>query len=487
MAEIDWNTKSNIETILISLTPENSSSYIKELKEGYALNEVEYNIIDKFENLLSRINEKPSLETLQREFPELDFTKAQEIPEEGMNDFIKIFITKRKDKYYSQKLADLSMKVRNQGMTEDVVGMLESMTKSDTIKSEYKEVFSDLQKVYSNEEVTKGIPTGVNCIDGITGGLQKGAVTTLLGFTGSMKTTWALNIAYNAIKEGKNVCYLSLEVSKLHIAYNLLSRTSFEPDLKIPLEHRDIKQHKLDKDKEKFLFDKVLPYFNELPGKIYVLDETDMEGYSLFSLESKMSDIDKLAKEQTGNGIDLLVVDHAQLLKFSKDMASAGLETSIINQYVSFFRQQCMNFVKEKRSISVLILSQANRGGWEWAVKHDGSYQLTALADANELERASSMVMSVFSSESLKQIKQAKIQLLKCRDGQTMDKAVEVFADPAYYTFGDIVEGVSSTSFDNSGTDLSTLLQTTQPEDLDTMLSKPVESSGGFDDLDLGV
>lgn len=367
-------------------------------------------------------------------------------------------------------------------MTEDIVTELDGMTKSDTVKSDYKEIFEDLEKVYTKEEVTKGIPTGVEIIDSTTGGLQKGTVTTLFGFTGSMKTTWALNIAYNAMKEGKNVCYLSLEVSKLHIAYNLLSRTSFEPDLKIPIEHRDIKRHKLNKDKEEFLFNKVLPYFNNLPGKIYVLDETDMEGYSLFALESKMSDIDKLAKEKTGKGIDLLVVDHAQLLKFSKDMSSAGLETSIINQYVSFFRQQCMNFIKEKRSISVLILSQANRGGWEWAVKHDGSYQLTALAEANELERASSMVMSVFSSDPLKQVKRAKVQLLKCRDGQTMEMAMDVFADPAFYAFGDLVDNAGDTSFDGAG--LESILSNTEPEDLDAQLGMLPQSS---DDFDLGV
>lgn len=483
--EIDWNTKSNIETILVSLTPENTQMYVEELRKAYALNDVEFNIINKFVNLINRINEKPSIETLQREFPELDFANAQPIEEAGMNDFIKLFITKRKDKYYSQKLADLSMKVRNQGMTEEIIDTLDGMTKSDTVKSEYKEVFNDLQKVYTNEEVTKGIPTGVNIIDKVTGGLQKGAVTTLLGFTGSMKTTWALNISYNAMKEGKNVCYLSLEVSKLHIAYNLLSRTSFEPDLKIPVEHRDIKQHKLTKDKEEFLFGKVLPYFNNLPGKIFVLDETDMENYSLFALENKLSDIDKIAKEQTGNGIDMLVVDHAQLLKFSKDMSSAGLETSIINQYVSFFRQQCMNFVKSKRSIAVLILSQANRGGWEYAVKHNGNYQLTALADANELERASSMVMSVFSSDPLKAIRQAKVQLLKCRDGQTMEDAVGVFAEPAYYAFGDIVEGGGGASFE--GTDLGSLLQMTEPEDLDQALAGGIQVGGGLESLDLGV
>lgn len=113
MADIDWNTKSNIETILISLTKENAQTFIDELRKSSALNEVERNISYKFLNLIDRLNEKPNLETLRREFPELDFANAQEIPEDGLNDFIKMFISKRKDKYYAQRLADLSMQVRN--------------------------------------------------------------------------------------------------------------------------------------------------------------------------------------------------------------------------------------------------------------------------------------------------------------------------------------------------------------------------------------
>ena len=38
----------------------------------------------------------------------------------------------------------------------------------------------------------------------------------------------AVNIAYNALREEKNVCYITLEVPKVDMSYNFLSRHSFE-------------------------------------------------------------------------------------------------------------------------------------------------------------------------------------------------------------------------------------------------------------------
>ena len=75
-----------------------------------------------------------------------------------------------------------------------------------------------------------------------------------------------------------------------------------------------------------------------------------------------------------------------------------------------------MNWIKSGRQISVLILSQSSREGWKDAARHNGTYKLTALAEANELERASSMILSVFSSDSLKMANTVKVQVLKNRD-----------------------------------------------------------------------
>lgn len=116
----------------------------------------------------------------------------------------------------------------------------------------------------------------------------------------------------------------------------------------------------------------------------------------------------------------MFIIDHAQLLKFDTSMKGIGNETNIVNTYVSFFRQNVLNWIKTGRQVTGLILSQSSREGWKEAVRQEGRYRLTALADANELERASSLVLSIFSSESLKQINSAKVQILKNRDRSSL-------------------------------------------------------------------
>lgn len=198
-----------------------------------------------------------------------------------------------------------------------------------------------------------------------------------------------------------------------------------------------------------------------MKGKVYIVDETELESYSFYSFESKFREIEKLAIQETGHGIDMFVIDHAQLLKFDTSMKGIGNETNIVNTYVSFFRQCVLNWIKSGHQVTGLILSQASREGWKEAVRHEGRYRLTALADANELERAATLVLSVYCSESLKQINTVKVQILKNRDGQAWEEPMEVFADPVYYLFGNNDDNLSI-GMDFSSTDISNLFKMDQ-------------------------
>lgn len=268
------------------------------------------------------------------------------------------------------------------------------------------------------------------------------------------KTTYATNIAYEAIKMNKNCVYFSLEMSAYDMYIKWLSRHSFNKHIRI--EHRDIKLHKLDEDNRRYLFEDIyIDLKNTYKPHLHIVDETQIYSYTTDGFSVLLNDIDKLFIEETGHGIDVVFVDHIQLLKFDESNRKTTSETTIINYWVDYFRKQCMNFLNTKRQIVIILLSQANREGWKNA-KHEnrkkgivaGNYELTALAEANELERASSMVISVFTSDPLKAIRQAKVQLLKCRDGQTMEDAVCVFADLAYYAFGDKAEQEQNGMFD---------------------------------------
>ena len=88
-------------------------------------------------------------------------------------------------------------------------------------------------------------------------------------------------------------------------------------------------------------------------------------------------------------------------------------------------------------------------------------YRLTALSDSNELERFSSIVMTVFADENMKSAHQAYVQVLKTRYGNNVPPT-PVSIEPEHYSFGgnaevdvsqlsaDLIDSLASSSI-NSG------------------------------------
>ena len=448
MENITLESDLRLENIFISLSKD-TLTRLNDLLTTDEIDLQEKAMIRKYMHIVNQVGNTPSIETMRTEFPSLYFENVEKLSENELDDYIRLYISSKKNLAASRKLLEMSSLVKTNGITEDVINQLNNLTKSDSVSISHEDISGKLLDIYKKTIDEMGIRTGVKQVDEDTGGLQPGTLTTILGFTGSFKTTWALNMTYNAILDGMNVLYLSLEVTKEKVYFNLLSRHSFESKFKIHIDNSKLKKKQLDEKEFEYLESNIYPDFQKIQGKAYVVDETELEAYSFFSLETKFREIDKLAVSETGHGIDLLVIDHAQLLKFDTNMRGIGQETNVVNAYVSFFRQEVLNWIKSGKSIAGLILSQSSREGYKEAMRAEGKYRLTALAEANELERASSVVLSVYSSDSLKAIKSAKVQILKNRDGEVWSEPMEIFVDPVYYAFGD-VQGApaTTTSFD---------------------------------------
>ena len=483
MDDIKYEEELRLENILVSVNKDNLNR-LNELVDLKEIDVMDKELLKKFIYMTNQVEDRLSIETLKKEFPSLYFDRVTYLNvDKELDDYIRLYIATIKNNYIAKKLMLLAQKVRNSGISEDVSNDLISLTKSDVVSIEHQDISKNIIDEYNKKVNTSGIKTNVARIDTDTGGLQPGTLSVILGFTGSFKTTFAVNIAYNAITEGKNVLYLSLEVTKENIYYDLLSRHSSNSNFGTHIEHLSFKQRKLTKKEYNFFENTLVKDFNSIPNKIYIVDETELESYSFYSFETKFREIEKLAIEETGHGIDLFVIDHAQLLKFDTSMKGIGNETNIVNTYVSFFRQCVLNWIKSGRQVAGLILSQASREGWKEAVRHDGKYRLTALADANELERAATLVLSIYSSDSLKQINAAKVQILKNRDGQAWEEPMEVFVDPKYYLFGNGNQSTSDTSFKME--DMSSLFNMDN-ESLNNIVTLQEENIN-LNTLDLGI
>ena len=316
-----------------------------------------------------------------------------------------------------------------------------------------------------------------------------GSPTYLLNGYVTHNTTWAVNMAVKNALEGKNVAYISLEVSEDQLEYSILSL--FSNDQRFtrmgyhPIEHQKIRQNKLYEDELNFLCDVLEPeYRKTIVPNFHIVDRSRFKTYS----ESEF--IDVLYQIDDEKPIDAIFVDHVGELALRSPLYNGNNTGAIINKYVSFFGELTVDFRKnnnQKRKVTTVLLAQTNRSGFKEAassfrklsmVTRPGDknkptsnqiegYKLTALSDSNELERFSSIVMTVFANDEMKVSKQAYVQVLKTRYGQNIPPT-PVDISPEVYRFGgdasvdeselsvDLIDSLSSCEIAQkpSGTDI---------------------------------
>ena len=315
-----------------------------------------------------------------------------------------------------------------------------------------------------------------------------GSPTYLLNGYVTHNTTMAVNIAIKNALAGKNIAYISLEVTKEQLEYSVLSL--FSNDTRFsklgynPIQHKDIRQNRLDVNQINFLCDVLEPeYRRVIEPNFHILDETCFKTFS----ESEI--LEALYQLDDEKPLDAVFFDHAGLFAFKSPLYNSGNVGTAINKYVSFIREMSINFrVKngEKRSIASVLLAQTNRTGWKEAANsfrrskvpvrsnknaqistQTEGYRVSALSDANELERCSSVLMFIFFDPNITGTDTAYVQLSKTRYGQQL-LPMPIQVEPEFYKFGgdasidtselsvDLIDNLAecSSNFGSAGTDI---------------------------------
>jgi hypothetical protein len=396
-----------------------------------------------------------------------------DIPLEDMRVYLGNVVYIEVNKKVADKINKLTNDIRSGGMTDDIMEQIEDYKRL-VNRNKSKDISIDMSFKAIYEEKKKknlGMVTGIEEIDKRIGGITEGTLTTIAGFTSHFKTTFALNVAHrNTYFNGYNLIYLSFETPKEDMLYNYLCRHSYERHFTdypfIP--HEKIRRCELTPRESDFLYNAVEPDLsstihgkdgNTYPrGKLIILDERDFNSMSFTDLANVFESID----DQLGGRLHGFIVDYIQLCKFTDNVSGKFMDDNrLINSYVTFFRRLTQKFRSgdKKKMLIGILLSQINRENWKKASKREGRYDLTCLADANELERGSYRVLTTYTTEDLKAIKVAQLQILKNRGGATMWEPSKVYADGESYVFGDEMASFGQTlggGF-NSGSAVSAL------------------------------
>ncbi|TRV71766.1 replicative DNA helicase [Streptomyces sp. 130] len=211
-----------------------------------------------------------------------------------------------------------------------------------------------------------GLPTGLEDLDALTGGLQPSQLVVIGARPAVGKSTLALDIArHAAIVHGKTVGFFSLEMGRDEITQRL-----FSAEARVALHH--IRSGTVTPEDLERLSDHTAAVQD---APLLVDDSADL---SLMEIRSRARRI----KQQ--RGLDLLVVDYLQL------MGSGGSRKAESRQQEVSEMSRNLKLLAKELKIPVIALSQLNRGSEQRTEKRP---VMSDLRESGSIEQDADLVL----------------------------------------------------------------------------------------------
>lgn len=234
-----------------------------------------------------------------------------------------------------------------------------------------------------------GINTGISDLDEClerTHGLRRKSCSVVCGAPGQCKSTLANSIAYNALKEGKYVLIVSLEVDKRELLAKFTSRWLWENGIKDskgnPVPSGDISTGHMDKHVRQYLIDhkderrEFLKYLTVTDNSVFSYDVF----ISASALEAQLR-----AVAQYLGGLDLVVIDHiTDLMTDAKSQGkfqNANIAVGTIRKVVNAFEYE------GNGGVHCLMCAQMNKEG-DKVAGDKGAPRLTDIDSMSEIGKS---------------------------------------------------------------------------------------------------
>lgn len=309
--------------------------------------------------------------------------------------------------------------------------------------------FSEYQpELYGDADVkllNNGLPMGVDEIDAVTHGFQRGTVASICGFTGHGKSTACDSMIYKNVMQGKKVLLMSIELAPDLSWKHFETRYMFDrKGLGVSLD--GILYHTMSEELERDVKANEDDCRRELSQNLLIIDE-NMISKKMMTDYKKISKLFKAAEKQLG-GLDMVVLDHVGQL----ELLYPETGNIILKQLTSAAK----TYRNEKGEKIVMVWAvQCNREGNRRAIRREGQYDLQAIADLNEVERSSTYCVFLYTSDSMKITQETKISMLKNRLGVPIPVPFVTTFTPGVVAVGMKADGIKLTSNDFSFTQMN--------------------------------
>lgn len=227
-------------------------------------------------------------------------------------------------------------------------------------------------KAYQHDGAPTGVPWCVDELDRMTLGLQPGEVTILAGRPGSGKSSIVTSCARQIAKRGFKVLLVSLEMSATPLAHRILSDEIF--DLGSPVSYHRMRGGRVGPDE----FDKMTVAARAIETIPLTIDQRGALTFPQIAAQARQA--------QRRGGLDLLAIDHLQLIQASGRYA--GQTVREIGESTSGSKM-----LAKELDVPVLMLCQLNRAIEASADKRP---QLSHLRASGEIEQDADVVVMVY-------------------------------------------------------------------------------------------
>ena len=293
----------------------------------------------------------------------------------------------------------------------DKLDNLETAPEGD-MRHEADDVWDEYEK-QKNGKVGKGVLTGIDSIDRVTGGFQKGELGLISAYAGAGKTQFCCQTAWHAaVMQGVNVFFATSETVRPTVRRRILARHSRLPQFGIPLglNSTKIKNGALN-PKEESILKEVIHDLDTNPayGRLYIAQVP--RGANLSYVEARMN------RQGAQWDLGLGIVDYLALLRSDRVRNSEREEFNDILRSAKVFATS----FNEGRGVPFLSPWQIRRESYNEALR-TGLYGLNSLADTAEAERSSDQIISLLTVPETP--KETVLQFLKMRDGEMPTPAV---------------------------------------------------------------
>ncbi len=233
-------------------------------------------------------------------------------------------------------------------------------------------VIDRIRELAANPGSITGIPTGFEKLDKMTSGLHKGDLVIVAGRPSMGKTTFAMNIAENAmIKTGKPVLVFSMEMPRDQIVLRMLSSLGRIDQTRLrtgALETED--------------WDRIVSAFHMLrEQKLYVDDTPALSPIELRARARRVA-------RENGGELGMIVVDYMQLMQVPGNNENRATEISAISR--------SLKAVAKELGVPVVALSQLNRSLEQ---RPDKRPVMSDLRESGAIEQDADLIMFVFREE----------------------------------------------------------------------------------------